>query len=128
MAASEKRKIGEMWNEVRRGLMCYNFGMMGHLARYCRRNGSARRKAERQGVRQRRREHDERYWKERCRQIWRIQGRIFGRTERLGIPRDGAGRAARSDTSHQNVDGEDADKASNNLNQKKMEKSEVRGS
>ena len=64
-------------------------------------------------------------------------GRIFRRTERFGDTKDSAGRAARSDTSHQNVDGESlasvrrmptAEKAEDNLNQKEMVESEGCGS
>ena len=60
-----------------------------------------------------------------------------GELKRLGIPRAVLGRAARSDTSRQSVDGESfasmrkmetAEKAEDNLNLKKIEKSEECGS
>ena len=34
VAANQKRNVREDVDEVRRGSMCYNCGMMGHIARY----------------------------------------------------------------------------------------------
>ena len=44
VAASQKREDWEDVDEVRRGSMCYNCGMMRHLARDCRSNGKTKEK------------------------------------------------------------------------------------
>ena len=76
-------------DEVRRGSMCSNYGMMRHVARDCRRNGMGKVKGGEGGKEyaQGRGNTTKDMEKERRSQIWRTQGRMFRRTERLRIPR-----------------------------------------
>ena len=69
--------------------------------------------------------------------MWRIKKGGYSKNRKVGDTGDSSGRAARSDTSHQNVDGESltsmremqpAEKMEDRLNQKKMETSEECGS
>ena len=84
-----RRPCWENVDEVRRGSMCYNYGMMGHVARDCRRNGMVKVKGGEGGKEyaQGRGNTTKDMGKERRSQIWRTQGRMFRRTERLRIPR-----------------------------------------
>ena len=59
---------------------------------------------QKQGICQRKRENNERF-----RQIWRIAREDIQENTKVGDTKDIAGRAARSDTSHQNVDEGGAD-------------------
>ena len=104
-------------------------GEMEHFARDCsrKRKGKGERARRRQGICRRKKESEERF-----RQIGSIQ-----ENRNVGDTKDSGGRAASSDTRHQEVDEESptsmsemqtAEKAKNNLNQKKMEKSEECGS
>ena len=122
-------------DEVRTGSMCYHCWMMGHVARDCRRKGKGKGKGGDggKGYDKRKRENDESHGKERLRHIWRIQGRIFRRTERLGIPgavldvRQGRTQVVRmSMGSRLRRAGRcrQPKKVEDNLNQKKTEKSE----
>ena len=79
----------ETVDEVRRGSMCHNNRIMGHVARDCGMNGMSKGKGGEGGKEyaQGRGDTTKDMEKERDSQIWKTQGRMFMRTESLGIPR-----------------------------------------
>ena len=81
--------------------------MVGHITRNCGRKGNGKGKDERrrQGKQQLRRDSDGRQEKERFRQTRRIHGEDIRKNRKVGDTKDRAGRAARSDTGHEKVDG-----------------------
>ena len=87
--SESQKEDWETVDEVRRGSMCYNYRIMGHVARDCGRNGMGKGKGGEEGKEyaQGRGNTTKDMEKERHSQIWRTQGRMFRRTERLGIPR-----------------------------------------
>ena len=102
-----QKEYWENLDEVRRGSMCSNYGIMGHVARDCGRKGMGKGKGGEGGKEyaQGRGDTTKDMGKERHSQIWRTQGRMFMKNRKFGDTKDRAGRAARSDTSYQNVDG-----------------------
>ena len=107
--SSEPQK--EDWenvDEVRRGSMFSNYGMMGHVARDCGRNGMGKgeRRRRRQGICPRKREHDERHGERKAQSNLEDPREDVQENRKVEDTKDRAGRAARSDTSYQTVDGE----------------------
>ena len=109
--------------------------MVWHITRNCgsKGNGTGKDERRRQGIQQIRRDSDGRQGKERFRQTRRIHGRIFARTERLGIPRNVLDvRQGRTQVMRKLMErrlrrrgrGRQPKKAVRNQIQKKMEKSE----
>ena len=101
VAASQRRKIGEGVDEVRRGSMCHNCRMVEHHTRDCRRKGKGGDGGK--GYAKGKVKTTKGTGKKGSGKNWRIQGRTFRKTKKIGDA-DSAGRAARPDTSHQNVE------------------------
>ena len=134
VAASHKRKTGKMWTRFEERDNVLQLRMMEHFARDCRRKASAKGKAETEA-----RGIPKEKGKQRMARERQVQANLedprkdIQENWKVGDNKESAGRAARSDTRHQKVDGESpasmrkmqtAEKAEHNLNQKKMEKSE----
>ena len=114
VAVSQKKNIGKMWTMFEEDRCVTIAWMVGHFARSCRRKGKGKGKTIAS--------------MEDPREDIRENGMV-------GDTRDSAGRAARSDTSRQNVDGgvsltsmrkmQTAEEAEDNMNWKSVEKWEV---
>ena len=121
-------------DEVRRVSLCYNFGMMGHFAGACRKKGKGKGERRRQGIQQRKKGKRQKAGEREVQANGRgPMGGYFQKNSRVGDTKDGAGRAARSDTGHEKADvaslastkkRQAAEKAGDNQIQKKQEKSE----
>ena len=98
----------ETVDEVRRGSMCYNNRIMGHVARDCGRNGMGKGKGGEGGKEyaQGRGNTTKRHGERKGQSNLEDPREDVHENRKVGDIKDRAGRAARSDTSHQNVDGE----------------------
>ena len=88
--------------------MCSNYGIMGHVARDCGRKGygQGERRRRRQGICQRKKENDEGHGERKGQSNLEDPREDVQKNRKVGDTKDRARRAARSDTCHQNVDGE----------------------